>query len=127
MAKSDKGQQASDTVVLESEVGTAHPAKKTTKKKAASKKKKTSTKKAAAGDSARGGAARVKYPKHSILDCIRIPQAIIDQNAGEACTDREGAGYAKIGRIRSRILCVWDLRVWMRSGLRGGLRRWARW
>jgi hypothetical protein len=97
MAKSDKGQQASDTVVLESEVGTTHPAKKTTRKKAASKKKKTSTKKAAAGDSARGGAARVKYPKHSILDCIRIPQAIIDQNAGEACTDREGAGYAKIG------------------------------
>jgi hypothetical protein len=39
----------------------------------------------------------VKFPKHSIIDCIRIPQAIVDQNAGEACTDREGAAFAKIG------------------------------
>jgi hypothetical protein len=97
MAESNEEQQPSGTAVLEPEVGTqALPPKKRTRKKAAVKKK-TATKKAAAGANARGGAGRVKYPKHSILDCIRIPQGIIDQNAGEACTDREGAGYAKIG------------------------------
>jgi hypothetical protein len=42
-------------------------------------------------------AARVAYPKDSLLSCLRIPQAIIDQNAGEACTDREGAAFAHIG------------------------------
>ncbi|WP_353071489.1 hypothetical protein [Tunturiibacter gelidiferens] len=96
MAKTDKGQQEPNTVVLESEVGGTLPTKKPIKKKAATiKKKKAAKKKAAAGGGARGG--KVKYPKDSILDSLRIPQAIIDQNAGEACTDREGAGYAKIG------------------------------
>lgn len=65
-------------------------------KKAKKKGKKPAKKKASPGR-ARGGAGRVKFPKHSILDCIRIPQAIVDQNAGEACTDREGAAFAKIG------------------------------
>ena len=94
MAKDDKGQQESDAVVLESEFGSTSPAKKRTRKKAA-RKKKAATKKAAAGGGARG--AKVRYPKDSILDCLRIPQAILEQNAGEACTDREGASYAKIG------------------------------
>jgi hypothetical protein len=94
MAESNEGQKPSATA--EPEVRTpATPAKRKTKKKAAGKKKKGATKKATAGGGARG--ARVKYPKDSILDCIRIPQAIIDQNAGEACSDREGAGYAIIG------------------------------
>jgi len=98
MTESKSGQQPSGTVAPEPEVGTpATAAKKRAKKKPAVRKKKDATKKAAAGGGARGGAGRVKYPKHSILDCVRIPQAIIDQNAGEACTDREGAGYAKIG------------------------------
>jgi hypothetical protein len=94
VAKDDKGQQESDAVVLESEFGSTSPAKKRTRKKAA-RKKKAATKKAAAGGGARG--AKVRYPKDSILDCLRIPQAILEQNAGEACTDREGASYAKIG------------------------------
>jgi len=99
MAQSNEGQQSSGATVLEEdEVETpAISGRKQTRKKAAGRNKKTERKKAAVGGGARGGAARVKYPKHSILDCIRIPQAIIDQNAGEACTDREGAGYAKIG------------------------------
>ena len=95
MAKSDNGQQESDSAVSESVVGTEQTAKKPTLKKAARKKKATATKKAAAGGGTRG--ARVKYPKDSVLEWLRIPQAIVDQNAGEACTDREGAGYAKSG------------------------------
>src|SRR5580693_6569744 len=65
------------------------------KAKKKGKKKKRARKKVGTGR-ARGAAGRVKFPKHSILDCIRIPQAIVDQHAGEACTDREGAAFAKI-------------------------------
>jgi hypothetical protein len=97
MAEGNKEQQPSGDAVLEQEMGKPATATKKQTKGKATGKKRPATKKAAANAAARGGAARVKYPKDSILDCIRIPQAIIDQNAGEACTDREGAGYAKIG------------------------------
>jgi hypothetical protein len=113
MTQSNEGQQSSGTA--QTEVSTpATPAKKKAKEKAAVKKRKATTKKAAAGGNARGGAGRVKYPKHSILGCIRVPQAIIDQNAGEACTDREGAGYAKIG-------WTGDLAVEISSAIKYGL------
>ncbi|MCX6624037.1 MAG: hypothetical protein NTY38_23840 [Acidobacteria bacterium] len=39
----------------------------------------------------------VAFPKHSLLKCLRIPQAILDQNAGNECTGREAAAFAKIG------------------------------
>jgi len=39
----------------------------------------------------------IAFPKHSLLKCLRIPQAILDQNAGNECKDREGAAFAKIG------------------------------
>jgi len=42
----------------------------------------------------RGG--RVAFPKDAVSKCFRIPQGILDQNAGNECTDREAAGYAKI-------------------------------
>jgi hypothetical protein len=95
MAKSDNGHDAPDPVEQVSAVGTVQPVKKRTRRKATRRKKRVATKKSVAGAVTRG--ARVKYPKDSILDCLRIPQAIIDQNAGEACSDREGAGFAKIG------------------------------
>jgi hypothetical protein len=41
--------------------------------------------------------APLGFPKHSVLKCIRIPQAILEQNAGNACTDREAAKFAGIG------------------------------
>lgn len=77
---------ADDDAVVEPAV----PAKKSKKKGKKAAKKKAN----GAPGRSRGP---VKFPKHSILDCIRIPQAIVDQNAGEACTDREGAAFAKIG------------------------------
>lgn len=94
MAQINGGQQPSGTAEIEARPP-ATPARKKPKKKAAVKNKRAAAKKAGAGGGAPG--AKVKYPKDSILECLRIPQAIIDQNAGEACTDREGAGYAKIG------------------------------
>src|SRR4051794_17306122 len=81
-----------DAAVADAEVP-AKPAKDGKGKRA----KKKSTKKAAGTGRARGGAGRVKFPKHSILGCIRIPQAILEQNVGEACTDKEGAAFAKVG------------------------------
>jgi hypothetical protein len=45
----------------------------------------------------RGGAGRVAFPKDPVAKCLHIPEGIIDQNAGNACKDREAAGYAKIG------------------------------
>jgi hypothetical protein len=91
-------------------VAPAVPAKKAKKKGKKRAKKKAN----GAPGRARGGAGRVKFPKHSILDCIRIPQAIVDQNAGEACTDREGVAFAHVG---------WsgDVRVEIGSAIKYGL------
>jgi hypothetical protein len=55
----------------------------------------------AARATAPGGGARrgspIPFPKHSISKCLRIPQAILEQNAGKECSDREGAKFAGIG------------------------------
>lgn len=85
----DNGQPKTTAAVLEPPEAPASAKQP----KARSFKKKKPAKKAAAP----GRGAKVKFPKHSILNCIRIPQAIIEQNAGEACTDREGAGFAHLG------------------------------
>lgn len=44
-----------------------------------------------------GDGKRVAFPKDSLSKCLRIPQGIIDQNAGNECADREAAAYAKVG------------------------------
>jgi hypothetical protein len=98
------------TAVAEPETGTiAKPAKKG---KAA--KKKRAAKKDTRTGRARGAAGRVKFPKHSIMGCIRIPQAILEQNAGEACTDQEGTMYAHVG-------WTGDVRVEIGSAIKYGL------
>ena len=38
-------------------------------------------------------AGRAKYPRHSVERALRIPRAILDQNAGKACTPEEAAGF----------------------------------
>jgi len=40
---------------------------------------------------------RLAFPKHAISECIRIPQAVLEQNAGKECRDREAAKFAGIG------------------------------
>jgi hypothetical protein len=37
------------------------------------------------------------FPKHTISECLRIPQAILEQGAGRECTDREAAAFAGVG------------------------------
>jgi hypothetical protein len=34
-----------------------------------------------------------KYPRHSVEKALRIPKAIIEQNAGKACTPKEAAAF----------------------------------
>lgn len=38
-----------------------------------------------------------KYPRHTVEKALRVPRAIIDQNAGRECTDREAASFANVG------------------------------
>jgi hypothetical protein len=58
------------------------------KKKRKSKRARLSQEKSATG--------RLGFPKHAPLKCLRIPQAILEQNAGKECTDKEAAGFAGV-------------------------------
>lgn len=41
--------------------------------------------------------ANVSFPKHTISKCLRIPQAVLEQNAGKECTYHEAAHFAGLG------------------------------
>jgi hypothetical protein len=97
----------------ESSTAVVEPEEKQPKAKRG-KAKKAAKKKGAAAGGRRGTAGRVAYPKDSLLASLRIPQAIIDQNAGEACSDREGAAFAHIG-------WTGEVRVEISSALKYGL------
>lgn len=62
--------------------------------KSKTKKRKPSRKKAAKRKEASGGGA--SFPRHSVKKALRIPRAILDQNAGKVCTDREAVKFAGI-------------------------------
>lgn len=38
-----------------------------------------------------------KYPRHSLPSALRIPRAILEQNAGKECTDRDAAKFSGVG------------------------------
>ncbi len=40
-----------------------------------------------------GKAKRAKYPRHSVEKALRIPKAILEQNAGKPCTPKEAASF----------------------------------
>ncbi len=50
-----------------------------------------------ANGAATRGRGPLAYPKHPILKCLRIPQAVLENNAGKECTDREAAKFAGLG------------------------------
>lgn len=56
--------------------------------------KKTGKKKTHRGPNVR---APLAFPKHTISGCLRIPQAILEQNAGDSCTDKDAAKFAGVG------------------------------
>jgi hypothetical protein len=62
------------------------------------KKKKASKKRAkTAKTSGSRAASRAKYPRHSLDKALRIPHAILEQNAGKECTEKEAAGFLGLG------------------------------
>lgn len=52
-----------------------------------------SRKKRKAKATSESGAGSSPYPRHSLEKALRIPRAIIDQNAGRPCTTEEAAGF----------------------------------
>lgn len=51
-------------------------------------------KKPAPAQQPKSAAARPsKYPRQSVEKALRVPQAILDKNAGHACTRAEAAGF----------------------------------
>lgn len=66
-------------------------------------KGKATTKTAATKKTARTGSAAkdksppAKYPRHSVEKSLRIPKAILDQNAGKSCTVKEAAAFVGVG------------------------------
>ena len=38
-----------------------------------------------------------KYPRHAVDKALRIPGAILEQNAGKECTVKESAGFLGVG------------------------------
>lgn len=55
-----------------------------------------SIKKFAAKSKSESSGSKSKFPKHSIEKALRIPRAILEQNAGKACTDRESANFVGV-------------------------------
>ena len=40
--------------------------------------------------------AQAKYPRHPVDKALRVPRAILEQNAGRECSDKETAGYVGV-------------------------------
>ena len=49
------------------------------------------------GVRATSSSAQAKYPRHSLTKVLRIPKAILDQNAGQPCSEREAASFIEVG------------------------------
>lgn len=84
------------------------------KGKAKKRAKKKSAKKRTARASGAAKIGPMLFPKHSILKALRIPQAVLENNAGKDCTDREAATFAGLGWTGS-------VRVEISSALKYGL------
>lgn len=63
------------------------------KRKSSTKKKRGTT----AKRSRTGKAPPAKYPRHVVDKSLRIPTAILEQNAGKECTVAESAGFLGVG------------------------------
>jgi len=57
-------------------------------------------KKKASKTSGSRAASRAKYPRHSLEKALRIPRAILEQNAGKECTDKDAAGFVGLGTAK---------------------------
>lgn len=94
-------------------------AKKTAAKKTAAKK--TAAKLAPPPAKKRGGRQTgvAAFPRHSLMRALRIPKAILEQNAGKPCTEEKAcafAGVALSGPAKSEIASALKYGLLERSG-----------
>jgi hypothetical protein len=61
------------------------------------KKKTNAVKKPSSVKRALPAGSKAKFPRHSVAKAIRIPQAILDQNAGKACSRADAARFLGLG------------------------------
>ena len=80
--------------ITDSESEEPGPKKKKARKARKSKKAKAA-KAAKAADKGVGGTAR--FPRHTVERSLRIPKAIIEQNAGKECSEADAAKYLGVG------------------------------
>jgi hypothetical protein len=78
------------------EMASSNGNKVTSKQKA--KKKRGTKKKSRKGTKLKANTSRkeslqAKYPRRTVDKSLRVPQAILEQNAGKECSDREAAGF----------------------------------
>lgn len=59
--------------------------------------KKTAAKKSAPRKTVAVATNRAKFPRHSVSKALRIPRAILEQNAGKACAPTEAAAFLGLG------------------------------
>jgi hypothetical protein len=78
---------------LQPEVTEQHPRNRGSKRAAKRKNKKRKQ----AAKNPKRGRPTLAYPKHPILKCLRMPQAVLENNAAKECTDREAAKFAGLG------------------------------
>ena len=81
------------TVEQDAETPPTAKTKSARKKKRASKKRRSRPKAGEPGIPLATGAA-AKFPRHSLTKALRIPRAVLDQNAGRACGDKEALKFA---------------------------------
>lgn len=65
--------------------------------KSTARKSSTARKQRTAQQQRAGVANPAKYPRQSLEKVLRIPRAILDQNAGKSCTDQESADFVGVG------------------------------
>lgn len=101
---------ATETTDLESNLDrpvkndfTALKKQKAGKKKGAAKKKSASKKAAGKPNTRKGkagpGGVGSNYPRYTLSRALRIPRAILDQNAGKQCTDAEAATFVGLANL----------------------------
>ena len=61
------------------------------------KKTVKSTKKRPPAKSTQAASRKAKFPRHPVAKAIRIPQAILEQNAGKACSRADAARFLGLG------------------------------
>ncbi|OPY98901.1 hypothetical protein A5906_30545 [Bradyrhizobium sacchari] len=74
---------------------TEAPAKKRRSEK--NRKKAAKARRSLKGKKQAASSTTAKFPRHSVDKALRIPRAIIDQNAGHDCTDAESATFVGVG------------------------------